>query len=420
MFSRVIFDRFISGSVVLGVVLFIWLAIYPASESLAIHCQDYWTPEYKCAMGCGPCGESNTNQQSGPSAAQIAAQQAAAARQEREAAEQQQREADATEQNEKGLDAWKNKDWAAAADYFQKAVQDAPDNQTFQDNLDRAKQRLKEEQDKKIATNNIQHSIQDLTQKLRAAPSSSGLDFMSAKTAKPALEFGDPNIVEPVLIKASVQSISKVQAEIQGVQEALKRLKRSTSLDAEERKEWEKRSDNALRDSYALGADAAVNVLTACTERQIKAQKKELWRANDMLAGETDPNRREQLHVAFRVLNDRKVELEQIKERLEKAHDAVEILNTTQDMAYSKEEEESKNQIEAVWVACDKLNILPKGASQAKAIVDASYDITVQAFSLQRINALNANSEQYLKTVDVLSKRMKTLVELKKAQAQTN
>jgi tetratricopeptide (TPR) repeat protein len=38
------------GVVVLGVSLF------PVSTALAQHCQPYWTDQYKCAMGCGPCG----------------------------------------------------------------------------------------------------------------------------------------------------------------------------------------------------------------------------------------------------------------------------------------------------------------------------------------------------------------------------
>ena len=32
------------------------LALVPTSRALAQHCQPYWTAQYKCAMGCGPCG----------------------------------------------------------------------------------------------------------------------------------------------------------------------------------------------------------------------------------------------------------------------------------------------------------------------------------------------------------------------------
>jgi tetratricopeptide (TPR) repeat protein len=396
------------------------------SVSSAIAAEPAWWTQQKRDCGLSPSldyetwkrmGSPCTRGPSGPSAAEIAAQQAAAAQRQREAAAQQRRDAEATAQNNRGLDAWKEQDWATAADCFEKAVQNAPDNQTYKDNLAAANQKLKEQRDHEIAVHNMQQSIQNWAQTLSAAPSSGEMDFMSAEPARPTLEFGDPNIVEPVLIKASIQSLSKIQAEIQGVQEALKRLTRSTSIDANERKEWEKRSADALRDSYALGADTTANVLTAYTQRQIDAAKKELWRANDMLASETDPNRREQLHTAFSALNDRKVELEQAKDAVEKAHDAVDILKKAQDITYSKDQEDSESLIEKAWNVCDKLKILPGWASPAKIIVDASYDIMVQAFSAQRINALDANSEQYLKALDVLSNRMKTLVKLKKAQA---
>ena len=31
------------------------LALSPVSRTFAQHCQPYWTAQYKCAMGCGPC-----------------------------------------------------------------------------------------------------------------------------------------------------------------------------------------------------------------------------------------------------------------------------------------------------------------------------------------------------------------------------
>src|SRR5262245_60374118 len=58
-----------------------FLVLSPA-VALAQHCQPYWTAQYKCAMGCGPCGGGNVAPQPyvapQPSAAQIAAQRATA------------------------------------------------------------------------------------------------------------------------------------------------------------------------------------------------------------------------------------------------------------------------------------------------------------------------------------------------------
>src|SRR6266536_584339 len=131
MLRPMIRNHSISGTVLFGLVLFIGLAIYPASEGLA-ECQDYWTPEYKCLMGCGPCGDSAPVQQTrpvyrGPSAAEIAAQQAAAA--------QRQREAAATAQNEQGIKADRNGNYSRALAYFEKALEISPNDPVIQGNV---------------------------------------------------------------------------------------------------------------------------------------------------------------------------------------------------------------------------------------------------------------------------------------------
>src|SRR5438477_11779570 len=116
MFSRATQNHSISGRALFSVVLFIALVIYPASKGLA-HCNDDWTEEYKALEGCG--GNSPPQRSypiyRGPSAAEIAAQQAAAA--------QRQREAAATAQNEQGIKAHRNGNYARALAYFEKALE---------------------------------------------------------------------------------------------------------------------------------------------------------------------------------------------------------------------------------------------------------------------------------------------------------
>lgn len=41
--------------------------------------------------------------------------------------------------------------------------------------------------------------------------------------------------------------------------------------------------------------------------------------------------------------------------------------------------------------------------------MDAAFDVTAQAFSVKQISALNANSEQYLKAVESLKKKLEDL-----------
>jgi tetratricopeptide (TPR) repeat protein len=168
---------------------------------------------------------------SGFSAAQQAQNIADAKARDAEArAEAQGRKDAAIAANNKGLDAYKNGDWATAIADFTQALQNTPDDTVIQNNLVIAQKNLKTEKDNKIAwdkkiaednriaedkrksaINNLQEVVQNFTRNLNnsTAPSS-GLDFMSADSGakselhdavaspqpKPALEFGDPMVVD--------------------------------------------------------------------------------------------------------------------------------------------------------------------------------------------------------------------------------
>lgn len=117
-------------------------------------------------------------QQQGPSPAQIQQQQEEAARQ--------QRLATAHAQNDQGLEAWKKGDWATAVADFQQALQNNPDSTTIKDNLATAQQKLKEEQDNKIAAKNMQQIVSTFSKTFTAAPTTDGLDFNAFSAKKPS------------------------------------------------------------------------------------------------------------------------------------------------------------------------------------------------------------------------------------------
>ncbi|MDP1953637.1 MAG: tetratricopeptide repeat protein [Polaromonas sp.] len=158
------------------------------------HCQSYWTAAYKCSQGCGSCPSSGRPSSSGggytdpsggfvgkiwdgifspgPSAAEKADQQGRAA-------------------NERGVQAYKNGDWATAIELFQQALRNDPGDPTYTQNLVNAQNNLANQQARErverealdrqranqIAANNMQQSIQNFAQTLNAAPVSGGLDF---------------------------------------------------------------------------------------------------------------------------------------------------------------------------------------------------------------------------------------------------
>lgn len=102
---------------------------------------------------------------------------------------QQQRFNEAHNANVKGKDFWNKQDWANAVIAFQEAVDKNPGNQTMKDNLDKAKEqlRLQQEEQQRIQQNKdavlkMQQSIQGYTQTLNTAPSTNGLNFNGQNT----------------------------------------------------------------------------------------------------------------------------------------------------------------------------------------------------------------------------------------------
>ena len=69
------------------VILSVSCLVYIPAEASQSHCMSYWTAAYKCSQGCGSCGSNSGNSSGGrtnyynpgPSAADIADQQARAA-----------------------------------------------------------------------------------------------------------------------------------------------------------------------------------------------------------------------------------------------------------------------------------------------------------------------------------------------------
>lgn len=114
----------------------------------------------------------NLFRSSGPSAADVADQQARSA-------------------NEQGVQAYKRGDWATAISLFKQALQNYPNDPTYRQNLVNAENNLanqlaREKADRealerqrlnKAAADNMQQSIQNFAQTLNNAPISGGLDF---------------------------------------------------------------------------------------------------------------------------------------------------------------------------------------------------------------------------------------------------
>ena len=219
----------------------------------------------------------------------------------------------------------------------------------------------------------------------------------------------------PALDVAQRYNPAQIAEEIEKFREALKRLNEENSTDEKERQELLEKSEATTRNAYFLGAKATLDALTAYTDRQLVTQTKQIDTERNQLINELNPDRREQAHHAFKALMDRKNELLESKEHLERVQDAVDAAEKLTSLALDKKEEESKNLLEQGWEFCDKLKLLPPGAAQAKSMVDAYYDVAVQAFCVQQINILNDTAGDRLKAITALSNKLKQLEDIRKS-----
>ena len=118
--------------------------VFAASQALAqLHCEPYWTAEYKCMQHCGPCPTTGSTrqrptwqqQQQQQRQQQLELEQQKELQRQREIADRQ-RQAD--EADKKGLAASNRGNWREAANWFIEALRFAPDSAAIRAHLDRA------------------------------------------------------------------------------------------------------------------------------------------------------------------------------------------------------------------------------------------------------------------------------------------
>jgi hypothetical protein len=205
-----------------------------------------------------------------------------------------------------------------------------------------------------------------------------------------------------------------IKREIAGVQNALRQLNKSIDLDAAQGEEWRQTSEGATHEAWILAGSATLDLLGAHADHKVKDADSELEHSLDLLSGTTDPNRREQLHAAYSVLKERKGELEQMRSLIDSAHQGFDIGVGLKDS--EPHDSKMENLLELVWMAGERLEVIPPQASVLKTYVELSYLTAEQAVSSERIDALNSNSEQYLASLKVLKSRMEALVKAQKDQ----
>ncbi len=204
--------------------------------------------------------------------------------------------------------------------------------------------------------------------------------------------------------------LEKIDEQVEVLQQALRGLNDSMKLDADQRKEWENKSTKASYDAWVLASGMALDKLSTTYKGQLEEADAEVKSCVDKLTGTTDPDRREQLHTAFSILERNKQQIQAVVDSTERAKIEFKALKSL-----ASDSESKPNPIETAFSLANSLKVVPPWASATKTAVDAWYDVAVQAVSVQHIGALNAHSDDYLKNVNILSKKLEATVKQKKA-----
>jgi pantoate kinase len=221
--------------------------------------------------------------------------------------------------------------------------------------------------------------------------------------------------------------LSGLRAEIAEIQKALGELNKSIAGDQKERKFWEKTiaeaSDRSMKRAIHLTADEVLAGIGDQFAKQVKSADQEIARAQQAMAQETDPNRREQLQAALQWLRGDKATIETkqvlLVDAAGKFNHASELL-----MEQAKEQPTTQRTLELAYYGLQRMLENPAyqkalhfseryapAASWAKAAIDSTYDAASVCAGWSATYQLNANSDSYILAVAKLDGRMQHAVE---------
>jgi len=232
--------------------------------------------------------------------------------------------------------------------------------------------------------------------------------------------------------------LASLRAAVRQTQDALRRLDASIQSDVAQLAEWQQTTEATVAHAKAMGVEVLTDALLTVPQnrmgdlyRGLEGQaNSELQRVVTLLAGETNGDRREQLHSAFKLLTAQRGAIrgfQQLLTNLQQAR-AVADLSALLDMPDGKRkvgegvlqllnamgdeglQASLKTRYGLNFPALTLLGTAATHYRYGEKVVDAAYDVTAVCVSWARIAQLNRGSAEYLKAVGHLHERMKKLV----------
>jgi hypothetical protein len=216
------------------------------------------------------------------------------------------------------------------------------------------------------------------------------------------------------------------------LQLAIGRLLKSHNNTVAERKAWNDEMEEAGNRAALHMIDMATAHLIERLETRNSQLQSEIGRAADRLAGETDPDRRAQLHAALGMMGREKASLVPVMERVEKesfAYDAAKLGKSLDDgdSAFQIALDQAHANLGKLLkdpALVRKLETLTgsstnaafaKGAaawlSVGRDVLDSGYDLSCSLVALHKMNtSLALEDAKYKHAVDLLKVRMEKAV----------
>ncbi|HXZ03035.1 MAG TPA: hypothetical protein VEI03_23815 [Stellaceae bacterium] len=224
--------------------------------------------------------------------------------------------------------------------------------------------------------------------------------------------------------------LPELRKRLAGYEQALKRLQATATTAAAERREWEDRWTDTGKEAFEQLPGGLLLLLDVRADGKLKALDEEIGRALNSRINATDRDIREQYDIAFKALEAQRRKILSDKTAwIKHLGEASGILDTWK-LA------ENRDQWDRWWSGLNQLlqmslddegvqHVLKIGSGYGRALAvaklwaDASYDLFSEYASWRAIEEINRASEDYLRAVNALQKRIKkTMDEIRNAEAE--
>jgi len=238
---------------------------------------------------------------------------------------------------------------------------------------------------------------------------------------------GDGPILQP-----PAERLADLHKRVSVLQQALINLEKARQKD-DARKEWEdaigEASSDLFKDTVKLQTDLVAEYTTGRFEKGLADSNKEIATAVERLAGETDPGRRERLHMAIKLMNEQRVEFRQMLGWMKKADNAGLVVDTADWAAKKQSMEKALEGMQTLagmalsaktvekWM--ERAPVYGRALKFGSDVTNVAYDLTKGLMGAARLSELNAQDELYARRVQDLSGNMHAAMsEIKQIEAQ--